>query len=126
MQNKSCKNSRIINLTNPLIYMKVVNTRYLRGTVKKFPESMSRDNRCNCQWEFCCDISSRDIVQSPLLICGVLVYSVNKFKLSLPVVALKMALSEQRANIKFCVLLQKSPCKTLEMLNQAYQDEAMK
>uniref|UniRef100_A0A1B6MJV2 Mos1 transposase HTH domain-containing protein n=1 Tax=Graphocephala atropunctata TaxID=36148 RepID=A0A1B6MJV2_9HEMI len=82
---------------------------------------------CNswyCSWRG--DIGSWDIAQSPLLICCVLVYSVNKFKLSLPVLALKMALSEQRANIKFCVLLQKSPCETLELLNQAYRDEAMK
>lgn len=38
----------------------------------------------------------------------------------------KMAFSEQRANIKFCVLLQKSASETLEMLNQAYGNEAMK
>lgn len=37
-----------------------------------------------------------------------------------------MEFCEQRANIKFCVLLQKSPGETLQMLIQAYGDVAMK
>ncbi|XP_029672795.1 protein GVQW3-like [Formica exsecta] len=32
---------------------------------------------------------------------------------------------EQRANIKFCVKLEKSPTKTLQMIQQAYGDSAM-
>ncbi|GBN75500.1 Putative uncharacterized protein FLJ37770 [Araneus ventricosus] len=32
---------------------------------------------------------------------------------------------EQRANIKFCVLLKKSPAETLEMLKKAYGNDAM-
>ncbi|XP_054709237.1 protein GVQW3-like [Uloborus diversus] len=37
-----------------------------------------------------------------------------------------MSLLEQRGNIKFCVLLEKSPSETLEMLRKAYGNSAMK
>ncbi|GBN31099.1 hypothetical protein AVEN_48528-1 [Araneus ventricosus] len=37
-----------------------------------------------------------------------------------------MSSLEQRANIKFCVLLAKSPSETLEMLKKAYRKDAMK
>ncbi|GBN59300.1 Putative uncharacterized protein FLJ37770 [Araneus ventricosus] len=37
-----------------------------------------------------------------------------------------MSSLEQRANIKFCVLLEKSPSETLEMLKKAYGNDAMK
>ncbi|GBM50580.1 hypothetical protein AVEN_266795-1 [Araneus ventricosus] len=37
-----------------------------------------------------------------------------------------MSSLEQPSNIKFCVLLEKSPSETLEMLNKAYGNDAMK
>ncbi|GBN72787.1 hypothetical protein AVEN_139293-1 [Araneus ventricosus] len=37
-----------------------------------------------------------------------------------------MSSLEQRANFKFCVLLEKSPSETLEMLKKAYGNDAMK
>ncbi|GBO37790.1 hypothetical protein AVEN_160081-1 [Araneus ventricosus] len=37
-----------------------------------------------------------------------------------------MSSLEQKANIKFCVLLEKSPSETLEMLKKAYGNGAMK
>ncbi|GBM34385.1 hypothetical protein AVEN_219081-1 [Araneus ventricosus] len=37
-----------------------------------------------------------------------------------------MSSLEQRENIKFCVLLEKSPSETLEMLKKAYGNDAMK
>ncbi|GBL69335.1 hypothetical protein AVEN_219743-1 [Araneus ventricosus] len=37
-----------------------------------------------------------------------------------------MSSLEQRANIKFCVLLDKSPSETLLMLKKAYGNDAMK
>ncbi|GBM36126.1 hypothetical protein AVEN_179119-1 [Araneus ventricosus] len=37
-----------------------------------------------------------------------------------------MSSLEQRASIKFCVLLEKSPSETLEMLKKAYGNDAMK
>ncbi|GBO19597.1 hypothetical protein AVEN_28194-1 [Araneus ventricosus] len=37
-----------------------------------------------------------------------------------------MSSLEQSANIKFCVLLEKSPSETLEMLKKAYGNDAMK
>ncbi|GBM87494.1 hypothetical protein AVEN_97363-1 [Araneus ventricosus] len=37
-----------------------------------------------------------------------------------------MSSIEQHANIKFCVLLQKSPSETLEMLKKAYGNDGMK
>ncbi|GBN89743.1 hypothetical protein AVEN_128688-1 [Araneus ventricosus] len=37
-----------------------------------------------------------------------------------------MSSLEQRANIKFCVLLEKSPTETLEMLKKTYENDAMK
>jgi hypothetical protein len=38
----------------------------------------------------------------------------------------KISVTEQSMNKKFCVLLQKSPAETLTMLQQAYGDKAMK
>jgi ribosomal protein S25 len=37
-----------------------------------------------------------------------------------------MSLVEQRTNVKFCVLLEKSPSETVSFLNKAYGDTAMK
>ncbi|BFY99223.1 hypothetical protein BsWGS_02263 [Bradybaena similaris] len=37
-----------------------------------------------------------------------------------------MSLIEQRTNVKFCVLLEKSPSETLALLNKAYGATAMK
>jgi len=39
---------------------------------------------------------------------------------------LKMSVVEQQMNIKFCVLLQKSPVETLTMLQQEYDDRAIR
>jgi histone-lysine N-methyltransferase SETMAR len=39
---------------------------------------------------------------------------------------MKMSVTEQRTNIKFCVLLKKSPSETLRMLEKAYGKAAMK
>jgi hypothetical protein len=39
---------------------------------------------------------------------------------------MKMSEIEERTNIKFCVLLQKSPAETLTVLWKAYGDTAMK
>ena len=37
-----------------------------------------------------------------------------------------MAAVEQRSNVKFCILLKKTPKETLQMLREAYGEGAMK
>jgi hypothetical protein len=39
---------------------------------------------------------------------------------------MEMSVVEQQMNIKFCVLLQKSPVETLTMLQQEYGDRAVR
>lgn len=90
--------------------------------VKKWVVLLGREN---WQWGYCSDATVHLLKVLPV---GLQVYIVDFENGVYKTMGYKImgCYRQQQSIITFCVLLQKSPCKTLKLLIQAYKDEMMK